>query len=73
MYSNIGSGPKRLAYASTILGCLALLVTIPIYIFYWYGSIIRAKSPFAQEIIAEKAKHQVQRNASVSGSATAEA
>lgn len=68
MYSNIGTGPKKLAYASTILGCLAILVTIPIYVFYWYGPIIRAKSPFAQEIGQEKASHQVQRNTSVSGS-----
>lgn len=45
MYSNIPGRP--LEYASTILACLAILVTIPIYIVYWKGPDIREKSKFA--------------------------
>jgi hypothetical protein len=48
MYTNIPGRP--LEYASTILACLALLVTIPIYIVYWKGPQIRAKSRFAQSL-----------------------
>jgi hypothetical protein len=36
MYSNI-DGRFHRQWASTILGYLAILVTIPIYIFYWKG------------------------------------
>lgn len=48
MYENIPGRP--LEYASTILACLAVLVTIPIYIVYWKGPEIRAKSKFAQSL-----------------------
>lgn len=53
MYTNIG-GRFHLQWASTLLGCLALLVAIPIYIFYWKGPWIRAKSKFAQTLAADK-------------------
>ncbi|KAE8322454.1 major facilitator superfamily domain-containing protein [Aspergillus sergii] len=56
MYSNIG-GKFHLQYASTILACLAVLVTIPIYIFYWKGPEIRARSKFAQTLEADRAQH----------------
>lgn len=45
MYTNIPGRP--LEYASTILACLAVCVTIPIYIVYKKGPAIRAKSKFA--------------------------
>lgn len=48
MYTNIPGRP--LEYASTILACLAILVTIPIYIVYWKGPEIRQKSKFAQSL-----------------------
>jgi len=48
MYGNIPGRP--LEYASTILACLAFLVTIPIYIVYKKGPEIRAKSKFAQSL-----------------------
>lgn len=35
---------------STILGCISFLVTVPIYIFYWKGPQIRARSKFAQGV-----------------------
>jgi hypothetical protein len=48
LYKNIPGRP--LPYASTILACLAFLVTIPIYVVYWKGPEIRAKSKFAQDL-----------------------
>ena len=48
MYENIPGRP--LEYASTILACLAILVTIPIYIVYKRGPEIREKSKFAQSL-----------------------
>jgi uncharacterized sodium:solute symporter family permease YidK len=53
VYSNIG-GRNHLANASTVLGCLAIVLIIPIYVFYWYGPKIRAKSPFAQKVEAAR-------------------
>jgi hypothetical protein len=48
MYENIPGRP--LEYASTILACIAIVVTLPIYIFYKKGPQIREKSKFAQSI-----------------------
>ena len=52
LYSNIGSRP--LENATTVLACLAFLVTIPIYVFYWKGPYFRGKSPFALGLNAQK-------------------
>ena len=49
LYSNVG-GKNHLEYASTILACLAILVTSPIYIFYWKGEWFRNRSKFAQSL-----------------------
>ncbi|KAL6234913.1 hypothetical protein BDW75DRAFT_230805 [Aspergillus navahoensis] len=54
MYQNIG-GRLHLQWASTILGVLAILVTIRIYIFYWKGPQIRENSKFAQTLAADRA------------------
>ena len=48
LYKNIPGRPVQ--YASTLLSCLAVLVTIPIYVVYWKGPEIRAKSRFAQSL-----------------------
>lgn len=56
MYKNIG-GKFHLQWASTILGCLAIFVTIPIYVFYWKGPQIRASSKFAQTLEADRQRH----------------
>ncbi|KAI3005124.1 hypothetical protein CBS147346_4452 [Aspergillus niger] len=56
MYTNIG-GRFHLQWASTILGCLSVLVTVPIYIFYWKGPEIRARSKFAQTLEADRQRH----------------
>lgn len=55
LYSNIGSRP--LENATTVLACLAFLVTIPIYVFYWKGPYFREKSPFALGLKAQKRGH----------------
>lgn len=49
-YENIGPENRKLVYPSTILACLAVLVIIPVYVFYWKGEQIRLKSRFAQEL-----------------------
>lgn len=53
MYNNIG-GKRHLQWASTLLGCLAILVALPIYVFYVKGPQIRAKSKFAQTLAADR-------------------
>lgn len=52
LYQNLG--PMSLEWASTLLGFLAILVTIPIYIFYWKGPAIRERSKFAQTLASDK-------------------
>ena len=51
LYDNIG-GKFHFQWASTLLGCLAIIAVFPIYIFYWKGPLIRRKSKFAQAIQA---------------------
>lgn len=54
-YENItANGPYTLEYPSTILACIAFVVTIPIYVFYWKGAWFREKSKFAQTIGSER-------------------
>lgn len=54
MYEKIGPMKYQTAYATTILACLAFVVTIPIYIFYWKGPTIRARSKFAQQLASDR-------------------
>ncbi|KAF2446434.1 MFS general substrate transporter [Karstenula rhodostoma CBS 690.94] len=71
MYENIPGRP--LEYASTILACLAFLVTIPIYIVYWKGSEIRAKSKFAQSLDkGREVEREKRRKASLMGAGETE-
>ncbi|KAI0033653.1 major facilitator superfamily domain-containing protein [Vararia minispora EC-137] len=56
MYSNIPGRP--LEYATTILACIGVLVVIPVYIFYWNGPKIRAKSKFAMTLASERKEHR---------------
>ncbi|KAJ5925377.1 hypothetical protein N7454_008016 [Penicillium verhagenii] len=55
MYSNMGHKHK-LEWPSTLLGFLAIIFTIPIYVFYWYGPSIREKCPFAQTLASDRKK-----------------
>ena len=55
LYDNVDE-KRHLSYASTLLACLAVAVTIPIYILYHKGPRIRARSKFAQSLEAEREK-----------------
>jgi hypothetical protein len=63
VYENIPGRPSE--YASTILAYLALVVTIPIYVFYKNGPKIRAKSKFAESLDASRKKNVAKRSGSV--------
>ena len=62
VYSNIPHRP--LEYASTILGCIAVVVTIPIYVFYRHGPAIRARSKFALSLDQRLEERREKRRAS---------
>lgn len=55
VYEHVGQR-YRLEWPTTILACLAFLVTIPIYVFYWKGPEIRRKSTFAQTLASDRRK-----------------
>jgi len=44
----------KLEIPTTILAVLAFLVTIPIFIFYWKGPVVRERSKFAQTLASDK-------------------
>lgn len=44
----------KLEVPTTILAVLAFLVTIPIFIFYWKGPVVRERSKFAQTLASDK-------------------
>lgn len=48
------SGKYTLEWPTTVLAFIALFVAIPVYLFYWYGPEIRAKSKFAQVLAADR-------------------
>lgn len=55
VYTDIPSfGRLKLVWPTVILGFLALLVTIPIFVFYWKGPAIRARSRFAQTLASDR-------------------
>ncbi|QKX59437.1 uncharacterized protein TRUGW13939_06571 [Talaromyces rugulosus] len=53
MYEHMGRR-LHLEWPTTLLGCLAIIVTAPIYIFYWKGPRIREKSKFAQVLASDR-------------------
>ena len=55
LYANIGSRP--LENATTVLACLAFVVTIPIYVFYFKGPYFRERSPFALGLASKRKGH----------------
>ena len=52
-FQNIG-GDKHLQDASTILFCIAFVLVIAVYVIYWKGPVLRARSPFAQQLNAAR-------------------
>jgi len=65
-YTNIG-GKHHLEYASTILACIALLLVSAVYVIYWKGPVLRARSPFAQQLQTARANNEGRRVSSVAG------
>lgn len=63
MYEGIPGRP--LEYATTILACIAVVVTVPIYVFYRKGPEIRKKSKFAQSLDAGRTKSMAKRRESM--------
>ncbi|KAK4554671.1 hypothetical protein LTR86_008173 [Recurvomyces mirabilis] len=58
-YNNIMTGTKwQLPVPSFILAGIALIGTIPVYVFYMYGKPIREKSKYATELANERAATQ---------------
>ncbi|KAI9827353.1 MAG: hypothetical protein M1819_006996 [Sarea resinae] len=59
-YNNVGGTSYRyhLEWPTTILGVIAIMVAIPIYVFYWYGPAIRARSKFAQTLAADRQRRE---------------
>ncbi|KAF1987431.1 MFS general substrate transporter [Aulographum hederae CBS 113979] len=51
-FQNIG-GRYHLEYACTILFCISFLLVIAVYVIYWKGPVLRARSPFAQQLQTE--------------------
>ncbi|EDU41651.1 ProP Permease of the major facilitator superfamily [Pyrenophora tritici-repentis] len=52
-FQNIG-GENHLAYASTILFGISLLLVVSVYVIYWKGPVLRKRSPFAQQLSAAR-------------------
>jgi hypothetical protein len=61
-FTNIG-GKHHLEYASTILACIATVLVLAVYVIYWKGPVLRARSPFAQQL--QQAKEGGSRRVSV--------
>ncbi|KAK0376482.1 major facilitator superfamily transporter [Colletotrichum limetticola] len=50
-FTNIGAGTgKNLEYACTILFCISFILVVAVYVIYWKGPTLRARSPFAQKL-----------------------
>lgn len=64
LYENVG-GELHLEYGSTILACLAVAVTIPIYVCYVKGPTIRRKSKFAMSLDKDRKEDAARRASSV--------
>lgn len=54
-------------YPSVILSCLAVLVIIPVYYFYFKGANLRMKSRFAQELEIGRRKRMEKRRSTAAG------
>ena len=47
-------GKHTLAYGSTILFCISAVLVMAVYVIYWKGPALRARSPFAQQLADSK-------------------
>ncbi|KAJ5937543.1 hypothetical protein N7454_003885 [Penicillium verhagenii] len=60
MFENIGH-KHPYANATTILACVSVVVTVPIYYFYRNGPAIREKSPFAKHMMEKNKQRRLSR------------
>lgn len=51
-------GKYKLEWPTTILALIAMLFTMPIYVFYWKGAWFRERSKFAQDIASDRRVHE---------------
>jgi hypothetical protein len=65
-FQNIG-GALHLAYASTILFAISLLLVVSVYVIYWKGPELRKRSPFAQQLSAAREETGGRRVSSLPG------
>lgn len=65
-FSNIG-GKYHLAYASTILFAISLLLVLSVFVIYWKGPELRKRSPFAQQLNAAREEAGGRRVSNVPG------
>ena len=65
-FTNIGKkSGKNLEYASTILACVSFVLVIAVYVIYWKGPVLRARSPFAQKLAGKREEKSGARRASL--------
>ncbi|WVQ75254.1 hypothetical protein IAR50_004867 [Cryptococcus sp. DSM 104548] len=62
-YTNVGGSSYRyhLEWPSTILAIIAAVVTVPIFVFYYYGAWFRERSKFAMSLAGERLERQESR------------
>ncbi|ODO00575.1 multidrug transporter [Cryptococcus wingfieldii CBS 7118] len=62
-YTNVGGESYRyhLEWPSTILAIIAAIVTVPIFVFYYYGAWFRERSKFAMSLAGERIERQQSR------------
>ncbi|KAK1967979.1 major facilitator superfamily transporter [Colletotrichum sublineola] len=54
-FTNIGAASgKNLEYACTILFCISFVLVVAVYVIYWKGPTLRARSPFAQKLASAR-------------------
>ncbi|KAL8725698.1 MAG: hypothetical protein Q9181_006316 [Wetmoreana brouardii] len=59
-FTNIG-GEQHLQKASTILFCISFVLVIAVYVIYYKGPTLRARSPFAQQLQAAAQENEGRR------------
>lgn len=68
-FTNIGaSSGRNLEYATTILFCISFILVIAVYVIYWKGPVLRARSPFAQQLAKAGAEDGGRRPSGLFGS-----
>ncbi|TKA25882.1 hypothetical protein B0A50_05637 [Salinomyces thailandicus] len=71
-FRNIGAeSGNNLEYASTILACISFVLVIAVYVIYWKGPVLRARSPFAQQLADSRQQQEGGRRNSYMPSAEA--